>query len=224
MRLKPIRIFSGINQKEYEEILRLGCARKQSFPKDSVIYHLGDKIKEVAVVLSGRIHIRNIDFWGNVMIINHIDSGQIFGTSYAFGGVPMSVEAIAAEECVVMFINIPLVLSSGESKSWYSKLMFNLFNSANQRNLMLTHRLNCISSKDIRTRVIVYLSYEAANAKSSRITIPFDRQQMADYLNVERTALSKELGRMQKDGLLTFKKNTFTLLKSYPKEENGDLR
>ena len=118
----------------------------------------------------------------------------------------------AEADCKVLMVNLDVLFSeSTKGKTWREKLVYNLLSFSANKNLVLTDRIFCISSKGIRTKVMTYLSAEAVRAGSKQFTIPFDRQQMADYLNVERSALSKELGRMRKEGLIDSCKNRFTL-------------
>lgn len=205
-------IFHNIESEEYEDLLSCGCIRVVDYEKDSILFHTGDETEEFGVLLSGEIHIENIDLWGNRIILHNISIGQSFAETYAFCKVPMMVDVIAVRDSRVLFVNLGMLLRpANQEKSWYSKLLYNLLILSTNKNLAWSNRIFCISSKNIRTRVMIYLSAEAIKCGQKEFTIPFDRQQMADYLNVERSALSKELGRMQKEGILTFYKNKFHL-------------
>lgn len=125
------------------------------------------------------------------------------------------VDVTAARDSKVLFVDLGVLLTPGNhGKSWYPKLLQNLLVLSTQKNLAWSTRMVCITSKSIRTRVMTYLSAEAVRRGSMEFTIPFNRQQMADYLNVERSALSKELGHMRKEGILTFRKDHFHLLRT----------
>ena len=210
-------VLEGITPGEYEEMLGCGCIRMAEYPKNSVIFHTGDSTREFGLVMAGEIHIENIDLWGNRMILHHISAGGAFGETYAFCGVPMMVDVTAVRDCQILLIHLGvLLLPCHREKSWAQKLVYNLLILSTNKNLLWSRRMFCITSKQIRTRVMTYLSWEGIKQGSREFSIPFDRQQMADYLNVERSALSKELGRMQKDGILTFRKNRFCLLRTEP--------
>lgn len=206
-------LFHGIQPEEYQELLSCGCIRVSEYPKGSILFHTGDRTEEFGILLSGEVYIENIDLWGNRMILHHIAPGQSFAETYAFCKVPMMVDVTAVQDCKVLFVNLGVLTQGNEGKSWYPKLLYNLLLLSTQKNLAWSNRMFCISSKSIRTRVMTYLSAEAVKQGSMDITIPFDRQQMADYLNVERSALSKELGRMQKEGILSFRKGQFHLFR-----------
>lgn len=205
-------VFDKITQEEYDELISCGGIRAVEYKKGAVLFQTGDQTEEFGILLSGKIHIENIDLWGNRMILHNISEGQAFAETYAFCKVPIMVDVTAVEDSKVLFVDIGILLSCGnQAKLWYNKLLYNLLVLSTEKNLAWSSRVFCIASKSIRTRVMTYLSSEAVRCGSTEFTVPFDRQQMADYLNVERSALSKELGRMQKEGILTFKKNKFHL-------------
>ncbi|MGI6030225.1 MAG: Crp/Fnr family transcriptional regulator [Eubacteriales bacterium] len=205
-------IFRDITQEEFNEMTASGCIRTSEYEKDAFLFHMGDRTEEFGILLSGEIHIENIDLWGNRMILHNITAGQAFAETYAFCQVPVLVDVVAVQNCQVLFVHIGTLLSPrNQARSWYSKLLYNLLVLSTDKNLAWANRMLCVSSKGIRAKVMTYLSSEAVRRGSMKFSIPFDRQQMADYLNVERSALSKELGRMQREGILTFHKNQFHL-------------
>ena len=125
----------------------------------------------------------------------------------------MMVYVVCAECCEILFINLKNALKPENSNQpWYPKFMNSLLMLSAQKNLALSRRIFCTSSKAVRTRVLAYLSEESVKADSTDFEIPFDRQQMADYLNLDRSALSKELSKMKSDGILDYRKNHFVLL------------
>ena len=206
-------IFQGVGPDEYAQMEALGAIRQVDYPKESPIFHTGDMTAEFGVLLSGCVHIENLDLWGNRMILHNIAPGQAFAESYAFSGTPMMVDVVAVAQSKVLFVHLGLLLDSGQrTQSWYPKVLYNMLDLSTRKNLAWSNRMFCISSRHIRTRVMTYLSSEAVRRGTMELTLPFDRQQLADYLNVERSALSKELGRMQQEGILTFRKNQFQLL------------
>lgn len=207
------QIFKEINPDEYQDMLSCGCTCKVKYKKHDVIFHTGVKTDEFGIVLSGEIHIENIGFWGNRIILHHIKTQDVFAETYAFCKTPMMVDVISASDSEILFINLnSLLCDDNKNKSWYNKVLYNLLILSTNKNLSWSSRVFCISPKNIRTRVMNYLSLEAVKCGNTQIIVPFNRQQMADYLNLDRSALSKELGRMKKDGILDFHKNKFYLL------------
>lgn len=215
--MEPLKnpFFKNITQKEYDEMIKCGGIRVAEFKKNEVIFHTGDITEEFGIILSGEVHIENIDLWGNRIILHSISDGQAFGETYAFCKEPIMVDVTAVRNSEILFVNIGLLQSSvNYSRSWYNKILYNLLVLSTEKNLAWSSRVFCITAKSIRSRVMTYLSSEAVKRGTTEFNIPFDRQQMADYLNVERSALSKELGKMKKEGILTFQKNRFKLYQS----------
>lgn len=206
-------VFFGLEPEEYEEIINCGNAYEKSYAADTVILHMGSIVREFGIVLSGSVNIENTDLWGNRLILHNIGENQIFAETYAFCGAALMVNVRAAENSRILFINAENLLNSKNSeRTWHIKLLYNFLRLSANKNLAWSNRMFCIAAKGVRSRVMSYLSAEALKCGSSEITIPFSRQELADYLNVERSALSKELGRMQRDGLINFRKNHFQLL------------
>ena len=186
--------------------------RSQFFEKNQTVFHAGDRICEVGIVQTGNVHIEMLDLWGNKSILSSIAPGQIFAETYAICRKPLLVDVTAAAPCEILFLNLEfLARSFSEPGSCRDAIMQNLFAICVRKNLILSNRIFCTTPKTVRGRLLVYLSSESAKAGSTSFIIPFDRQGMADYLNLDRSALSKELGRMKKDGILDFKKNHFIL-------------
>ena len=132
--------------------------------------------------------------------------------TYVFCHEPMMVDAVAAEDCAVLFLDFNILMEeSMVNRSWQKKLLKNILHVSMQKNLSLSSRIFCTAPKTIRGRLLTYLSAQSMKAGSSTFDIPFNRQQLADYLNLDRSALSKELGKMRDEGLLEFYKNTFKL-------------
>lgn len=188
--------------------------RTAEYEKDCVLFHAGDCTEEFGIVIFGKVHIENIDLWGNRVILHSLSANDAFGETYAFCNVPMLVDVTAAQDCKILFLNTAILLSPEyHGRSWYFKLINNLLFLSTQKNLAWSNRIFCMTAKSIRAKVMTFLSAEARKHGNKEFFVPFDRQQMADYLNVERTALSKELAKMKKEGILNFHKNRFCLQK-----------
>lgn len=125
----------------------------------------------------------------------------------------MMVDVVAASDCRILFMDVTFLRDNSLSGySWHQKMLSNMLSISVHKNLTLSHRIFCTSPKTIRERLLTYLSSQSQKCGSESFEIPFNRQQMADFLNLDRSALSKELGKMRDDGFLTFHKNSFTLL------------
>ncbi len=211
MKILQASLFQYIDEQELLQMQEYRCMRRKKYEKNDIIFHTGERISEICAVLSGSVMIENVDLWGNKSILNHIGAGQVFAETYALCDEPMMVDAVCAENAEILFIDLKALLADSKAP-WYPKMLHNLLMISAHMNLALSNRIFCTASKGIRPRLLTYLSEQAVKNNSTEFIIPFNRQQLADYLNLDRSALSKELGRMQKEGLLSFHKNRFKLL------------
>lgn len=205
-------LLRGLEESELQDMMEIHFTRQQTYEKNTVIFSAGSVVHEIGIVLSGSINIENNDLWGNKSILSNVSTGQVFAETYAFCHEPMMVDAVAAEDCAVLFLDFNILMEeSMVNRSWQKKLLKNILHVSMQKNLALSSRIFCTAPKTIRGRLLTYLSVQSMKAGSSTFDIPFNRQQLADYLNLDRSALSKELGKMRDEGLLEFYKNTFKL-------------
>ena len=185
----------------------------KKYKKGAPVYLAGTPVTDIGIVLYGTVQIENNDLWGNKNIISLAHTGEVFAEAYAcVPGEPMMVDVIAMEEAEILFLNVPeLFRLSAAGKGEYSHLIHNMTIISARKNLLLSRRILHTSSKKIRDRLLSYLSYQAGLQKNRYIDIPLNRQQLADYLSLDRSALSKELSKMKKEGLLDYHKNSFVL-------------
>ena len=211
--LKKSIIFEDINEKNIVSILDCLSSVYKTYEKDNYLYHIGDKIESIGLVLSGSVSIERYDLWGNRKIIASIHPGDIFGESYAcVNKEPLMVNIVATDDCEILFMNVSRVLTlCNSSCEFHSKLVSNLLNILARKNLNFTRKIEILTQKTTREKIMLYLEYEASNADSTEFSIPFNRQQLADFLSVDRSALSSELSKMQRDGLIEFNKNSFKI-------------
>ena len=212
--LKKTVIFRGMNDNELNTALSALKSTEKEFLKDEVILHAGSTTTTMGLVLEGSVRIESNDMWGNRTILSHVEKGHVFAEKYAMAkDEPMLVDAVANEKCKILMLRIGSPGAYSQDPSlWRLKLTTNVLDVFMRKNLMLAGRSFHTSPKSIRGRVMAYLNSVSLQEGTDEFDIPFDRQQLADYLNVERTALSKELGKMQKDGLIKTKKRHFSLL------------
>ena len=205
-------IFKGMSDSEADAAMKALAAAEHSFAKDAIILHAGDTTDVMGLVLEGSVRIESNDVWGNRTILSHVEAGQVFAETYALlKDEPLLVDAVANQDSRVLLLNMGSIGRANDSSAWRLRLISNMLSISMQKNLMLSGRIFHTSPKSIRGRVMSYLNSISLQTGSSEFDIPFDRQQLADYLNVERTALSKELGKMQSDGLIRVRKNHFKL-------------
>lgn len=206
-------LFRGASPEEVRAMLDCLGAEKRKYQRGEVVYHAGDSISLMGLVLFGSVSIENDDVWGNKSILDKVGPGQVFAESYAcVPGEPLMVSVVAADTAEILFLDISRVLHiCSNTCVFHSKLIGNLLFISSQKNLNLSRRIFHTSSKSIRGRLLSYLSFQATQHGSCDFEIPFNRQQLADYLSVDRSAMSNELSKMQRDGLLSVKRNHFIL-------------
>lgn len=212
-KVKNTTIFQDMSEKEISDALEGLSAVTKKYKKGSTILHAGSTTKRMGLVLEGSVTIESSDVWGNRTILSHVGKNQFFAETYGLlSDEPLLVDVVVNEDCQILFLTIgSLHRTTLASESWTAKIMRNLLIISAQKNLMLTGRSSHTAPKTIRGRVMSYLNSVSIQKGATKFDIPFDRQQMADYLNLERTALSKELRKMKEDGLIDFHKNHFHL-------------
>ncbi len=212
--IKNTALFRGMSEDELLSALKVLQAVERQYIKDDIVFHAGDTTDRMGLVLSGSITIESNDAWGNRTILSHVGKGQFFAETYAlFKDEPLLVDVRANEKCTILFLrSINIQTPMDQSAPWVIKYMSNILMISARKNLMLSGRSFHTAPKTIRGRVLSYLNSVSLQKHSNEFDIPFDRQQLADYLNLERSALSKELGKMQRDGLIKTKKNHFVIL------------
>ena len=213
-------LFRGTSPEEVRTMLDCLSAENKQFQRGSVIYHAGDVIHSIGLVLSGSVSIENDDVWGNKSILDKDGPGHVFAETYAcVPGEPLMISVVAAEPVEILFLDMSRVLHiCSNACDFHSKLIRNLLAISSQKNLNLSRRIFHTSSKSIRGRLLSYLSFQATQHGSRDFEIPFNRQQLADYLSVDRSAMSNELSKMQRDGLLRLERNHFSLIGIEPED------
>ncbi len=213
--LRKISLFRGMDDAEITTALSALAAKEKTYEKDEMILYAGSTIELIGLVLEGSVTIESNDIWGKRTILSHIEKGGTFAETYALlEDAPMLVDVIANEKSRILFLRLgSLNRLQQDISPWWVKLIGNLLRISSQKNLHLSGRSFHTAPKSIRGRVMAYLNSVSLQKHKTAFDIPFDRQQLADYLNVERSALSRELGNMQADGLITVKRNHFEIIK-----------
>lgn len=212
--LKQTKLFSGMNDEDTLAMLNCMQANMVSYKKGEYVYRQGEHIDNIAILVKGKLLIQRDDFWGNRTIINPISPGEIFGEAYAAPESGSLLNDVVADtDCDVIFINIRKMLTvCSNSCRFHSMVIQNLFYAISEKNRYLVQKLVHTSKRSTRAKLISYLSDEAKKNNSNSFTIPFNRQQLADFLSVDRSAMSNELCKMRDEGMLEFNRSHFTLL------------
>ncbi len=212
--LKNNTLFSGVGEDEIEAMLSCLQARLCEYRKGDTVLRQGEHLDNILVLVSGKLHIQRDDYWGNRSIINMVSVGEMFGEAYVApeSGTIMN-DVVAVEESSVIFFDVKRILTvCSNGCRFHSMVVQNLFYSISEKNRKLIQKLGFMSERTIREKLLAYLSEESKRQNNTSFSIPFNRQQLADFLSVDRSAMSNELSKMRSDGLIEFDKNRFTLL------------
>ena len=212
--LKHTQLFSGVGDEEVSAMLQCLQAKLLTYKKGDYVFRQGEHLDSITVLAKGKLLIQKDDFWGNRSIINAIAVGEMFGEAYLApeSGTILN-DVIAEEPSEVIFFDVRKIITVCPSACrFHSMVVQNLFFAISEKNRNLVQKLGHISKRSTRAKLISYLSEEAKKHNSSTFTIPFNRQQLADFLSVDRSAMSNELCKMRDEGLLAFEKNHFHLL------------
>ena len=210
--ISKTELFQGCSEEDIQDMAKHLDFRTDKYRKGNVIFGTGSIVTDIGIVLFGSVRIEHTDLWGNKCILGIIPPGGVFAESYAcIPNEPMMVDAVANEDCDILFLSVPKLFTPCSACVSQNRLIQNLVIISARKNLQLSRRSLHTSSKTIRGRLFSYFSQQVSAQGSHKIVIPFDRQQLADYLNLDRSALSKELGKMRNDGLIEYNKNTFVI-------------
>ena len=211
--IRSSTLFSGISEEELTAMLTCLETKTESFPKDTFLLRAGDTAESIGLVLSGSVLIVQEDIWGNRNILSKAGAGQTFAAAYACApGSVLNVSVVAETPVTAMFLNVKRVLNVCPSAcEHHSRIIRNLLGELAEKNLRFGEKLTHMGQRTTRAKLMSYFSAEAQRLGTYEFDIPFSRQQLADYLAVERSGLSQELGKMRGEGLLDFHKSHFVL-------------
>lgn len=211
--IKDSPLFTGIDEVNLRSVLECFCGTCAKYTKDEFVYRAGDAVHTIGMVLRGGVYIIKEDVWGNRNILAKIESGNYFAETYACtANKLLDVSVVAAEKTEILFLDVVKIMTVCSSAcSYHSRLIRNLLSVLAEKNLMMNRKIEHMSKRSIREKLLSYLSEQVLNAQNPYFEIPYNRQQLADYLSVDRSALSKELSKMSEEGLLSYQRNIFKL-------------
>jgi len=212
--LKKVNLFKGIEESNLLSLMSCLSGKLMHYEKNQTVFMSGETINSFGIVLSGQVQIVQEDYYGNRSILANIGVGNLFAESFACAQIEMlPVSVIATTESELLFIDCRKIANPcATACSFHSQLIQNLLHITAMKNISLTQKIEFISKRTTREKLIAYLSAEAQKAGSNCFCIPFSRQELADYLSVDRSAMSAELSKLRNEGILKYKKNNFELL------------
>lgn len=207
-------LFAGIEEKDIGAMLGCLDAKENKYKKGDMILAEGDPAGCLGIVLEGAAQIERVDYFGNRSILATVNPGEIFGESFACAEISkMPVDVTATEDGAILLIDIDRITKSCTNAcEFHSRMIFNLLNVVADKNLVLHQKIEITSKRTTREKLMAYLLMEGKNRGSNTFTIPYNRQELADYLEVDRSGLSAEISKMQKEKIITCKRNEFSLL------------
>ena len=211
--LQGCPLFAGIDAGDLGALLDCLGAHSFSVGKGQTVMAEGTPARYVGIVLDGCVQIESVDFYGNRSILTQATAGELFGESFACANAPqMPVSAVAVADSRVMLIDCQRITTGcSNACGFHSRLIGNLLQIVATKNLQLNRKIQITGKRTTREKLMAYLLEQAKAQGSNRFTIPFDRQALADYLQVERSAMSAEISKLRREGVLESRKNEFCL-------------
>lgn len=211
--LKKSLIFNGLTNAELDKLLSDISSKPRTVPKGTAILTEGEITNKAYLIVSGEVIISRTDYWGNQSIIAKLTALDIFGETFAFiEDMPVTVDVTASSQCTLISLERDKILSNVSDSAVKEKLLKNLIYLFAQKNYYLSGKITVLSQRGIRKKLLSYLSQKASENGSSSFDIDFNRQQLADYLSVDRSALSSEISKLKEEGLIENHKKHFSLL------------
>ena len=212
--LQSCPLFAGIREEELIRVLDCFGARPQKYEKGDAILNEGDKVRWIGVVIAGTVQIEQTDYYGFRSIMDRLGSGDIFAEAFACAGIgEMPVDVTAAEATEVLLIDAARMMQPcSQHCGFHQQMIRNLLKVVAVKNLGLRQKMEITSKRSTREKLMAYLLVQAKKHGRDTFDIPFDRQELADYLEVDRSGLSAEISKLRKEGKILCRKNRFTLL------------
>lgn len=212
--LKKCRLFSDMSDDDLNHVLTCLGVKIESFDKKYTVFAEGYPARYLGIVLSGSVQITQSDYYGNRNILAEMGVSEVFAEAFACSGVEsLPVAVIANEPCEIMLIDRQRILfTCANNCDFHRKLIFNLMKDLAEKTIMFHQRIDITSKRTTRDKLLAYLSFQSKKAGSNSFRIPFDRQELADYLEVDRSGLSAEISKLRSEGVLESNKNQFKIL------------
>ncbi|NLT13825.1 MAG: Crp/Fnr family transcriptional regulator [Clostridiales bacterium] len=215
--LKKCPLFVGIEDKDIDQILPCLSATVRQAEKNTFILSADDSVSYVGLILTGSVHVIKEDFWGRKDILSQLGPAELFAESFSCAHtVHIPVSVLAVEQTEIMLIDCRKIIKTCSAAClFHNQLISNMLEIIANKNIMLMQKIEQLSKRTTREKVLAYLSAEAQKSGKNYFDIPFSRQEMADYLSVDRSAMSSELSKMRDEGLIDFERNHFKLISEF---------
>lgn len=207
-------LFEGICMEDLSTMLGCIGGHTISVAKGQVVFHEGDPATHMGLVLTGAVRMIREDFYGNRSIVAHIAAGELFAETYSCAGIPaFPISVVADVDSRILLMDCRRITKTCcNACAFHNRMIFNLLRLVATKNLVFDQKIQVTSKRTTREKLMAYLLDQAKQQASNAITIPFDRQELADYLEVDRSGLSAEISKLRREGVLESEKNQFVLL------------
>lgn len=219
-RLDGTPLFRGINRELFEPLLSSISAKTEYYKKGEDIVQIGGEVPYIGVLLSGEAVAQRALPNGQLAVLEEIYDGELFGEIFAcVGTVESPIRLMAAQNSAVLLFEYQnLMTLQPEFACVQMTMISNLMRLMARKNLLAQRKLEVLTKRTIRDKMLTFLQIQSDIAESDSFAIPFNRESLSEYLCVDRSALSRELCKLQDEGIITFKKNIFTLHRAQQKE------
>lgn len=212
--LKLSPLFLGLEEKELADMLDCLDGNIREYKKETAIFRWGDRISQIGLIVKGNVHIVRESYWGKESLLSRLGPGELFGETYAcVQNASFDGTAMAATDVKILFLDLKRVLHTCSSACrFHTKLIQNLLGVLAEKNLHFSRKIDCLTPHTIRAKLMEYFSQQVRIQGGRQFMVPFTRQQLADYLSVDRSSMTVELYKMKDEGMIDFEKNLFTVL------------
>lgn len=213
-KLALLPLFTGIQEEDFPAMLACLGSFQKKYKKNEIIFFESNEIRNVGIILSGTVHMIKNDAEGYQTLLVTMKTGDLFGESFSCGShLNAHVSFIATTPCIILFLPFYKIIHSCKMTcTFHHRLIENMVRYISDKNVQLMNKIEIISKKTLREKIMTYLQQQASVQNSKHFTISLGRLELADYLCADRSALTRELSHMQKDGLICYNKNTFEIL------------
>ena len=210
-----VPLFANIAEDNLRTMLRCLHGHEKHYKKGEILLMDEAHVQYVGVVLSGCVHMLKEDIWGRQTLFAYIDPGQLMGEMFAVQREPNSyVSFVAATDAQVLFLSAEHIIHDCPNRcAFHGQLVTNFFDLLGQKGVSLMEKIEISSQPSLREKILAYLSMQAQKQASRYLTLPLNRTELADFLGVNRSAMTRELSAMRREGLIDYEHNTFMLRK-----------
>ncbi|MBO8435305.1 MAG: Crp/Fnr family transcriptional regulator [Tyzzerella sp.] len=213
-KLATYPLFNNIKKEDLKNVLGCSYIAYKTFSKGDYLAMTDDEIHYIGIICKGSVQMIKEDYWGNKTILLHMHTGEVFGETFVCSASFLSqVSFITTEKTEIMFLDYYKVMHTCSSSCpHHNKLISNMLRCIGEKNIKLMEKVEVVSKKTLRDKIMTYLAIEAKNQGNNEFTIQFSRIELSEYLCADRSAVTRELASMRDDGLIEFEKNLFKIL------------